>query len=399
MSQEVTERPVHVPGPLAALGVALAEQDGMRAVVIPKGVGDHFNLITPVQHFAQSDPNFTPSVRLIELDTGTLLSDERKGKSPHFYKIAKDSFGLTKQGLEAVGQAAGIVRTQAKLIPKDELRPGVAYGYRASVWIRRSDGTVESVTRDRDWHEAAERAEIEQEVKTLAARYPNDWSAERASGEVEKRWIAELRYGAAKVESKAINRAIRAALSLPSLSAKDVQKPFLIVGYQFTPDYSDPEVKRILVQSGLGAVSQLYPGADPEVTERPSEVLESFEGPPAGEEPAQLEAAAAPAEGEILDEAEQPPIVEPPLPEPEPEPEAATPDAESPEQRAERAGAVAIGFGRHSGQTLADTYQSEPGYLKWLLSDAFNPGTDEARMRLKAATKAYVAVHPLATDA
>jgi hypothetical protein len=402
-------RAISVPPPLAQIGVGVVEQDGYRMVLIPPTVKDRFNVVSPVQHFAQADPNFTPSVRLIELDVGTLISDPRGGKSPHFYKITKDSFDLSKQGLEALGQAAGVIRTKTRMIPKGELRPGVAYGYRATAWIRRSDGTIESVTRDRDWHEAAERAEIEEEVRRLAARYPDDWTDERVRAETEKRWIAELRFGAAKIESKALNRAVRAALSLPKLTAAQIQKPFLVIGYQLTPNWADPEVQRIMLSAGLGAAGELYPGrAD---VERPADVFEHFEGPQDGEpqddtpvpeapsEPensagGQKEAAdqdeagpraAAPpsASGPAAPQQPEPELNEPPLePEPEPEPPA---DVKT------RARAVVVPFGRHRGKTLGQVEQDERKYLDWLASDNFNPGTDdEDRARCKAAAKALL---------
>src|SRR5205814_7192886 len=96
--------------------------------------------------------------------------------------------GVTKQGLEVLAQAAGIVETTTRLIPQHELPGTKEFGYRATVKIRRSDGTIEAITRDRMWDGENEYESIVESVHDLAAKYPGDWNQQRVEKEVKKRW-------------------------------------------------------------------------------------------------------------------------------------------------------------------------------------------------------------------
>jgi hypothetical protein len=243
-------RAVPVPHILAELGVRVGrdEEAGMAVVVIPPDVRQAVNVINPTTSFAQADPNWTPSISLVQLD-----------KDLHGYPLPGSKVGLNKQALETLARAAGVLYTRTTRVPRDELHEGELFAYRATVGFRRSDGTIDEVTRERGFVEAAERAEIEDAVTRndrYGARESEAWQTE-----VRKRWLNELRFGPAKVESKAINRALRAGLQVPtSLAPAAFGKPFLVIGYSFTPDYDDAEVKRILVAAGLNAQAAIYGG-------------------------------------------------------------------------------------------------------------------------------------------
>jgi hypothetical protein len=256
---------------------------------------------------------------------------------------------------------------------------------------------METVEADRDWHEDARRSEIEAETKKAATKY--NWSAEKFETEFAKRWNFELQYGAGSIQTKALNRALRAAINLPtSVTREQVTKPWLVVGYQLTPDYSDPEVKRIVISAGLSASGDLYGGVPPQIA--------APEPPPSGGPQPNTEPQEPPADvvAETFGEPDPEPEPEPPAPEPPAkEPEAAAEgqqslEAETPEQVAARAAKVVLPFGRYKERTIGSVYEGteqdapDPGWIGWLsrTKDNGKPADDRAR----AAARAFVAVHP-----
>jgi hypothetical protein len=236
-----------------------------------------------------------------------------------------------------------------------------SHGFHASVEIRRSDGTPKTVTAHRIWDKEVERYGVEQS------------SQDRA--EFARKWLQECQHAPAKTESKAVLRAIRAALQIPhTFSREEAARPFVVVGYSFTPNYDDPEMKRLLIEKGYATTESVY-GAAPEIfTESaadgetgtasppptPAEASPGETPPPTAapteEEPAadgHASAGSAPFEGD-----------EPPAP----EPESRSPDPGLYE--------LPAAFSRFAGRTLASIEDEK--YLLWLASDAVKGNTHAA---------------------
>lgn len=269
-----------IPRELQELGLQIAQDadSGLRVVIIPPQIRQAVNVISPVSSFAQADPNWSPAISVVQLD-----------QELHSYPLPGGKRGLNKQALETLGKAAGVLYTRTARVPAAELQEGERWAYRATVGFRRSDGTIDEITRERGWVTEVERADIEQAVRT-GEKTKGKPKAEQ-DAEIEKRWIAELRFGPAKTESKAINRALRAGLQMPSsVERQAFGKPFLVVGFNFTPDYNDPEIKRALVAVAMNAQAAIYGGREvsdqvPELAagDIPGEALETPTpaGPPA----------------------------------------------------------------------------------------------------------------------
>lgn len=341
-SQEIEPRQdvarVPVPRFLQEIGVQILEDKaiGARIVAIPREVRAKCNVIDPVTSLVQADPNWSPRISVCELDPAA--------DGPHYYKQAGNKLAPTKQALETLAKAAGILYTRTERVPRSDLDAG-EIGYRATVGIRRSDGTVEEILREKVWVEAAERAEIEEAVtraeewkdgKPVRGSYRfGELGSDTWKAEVEKRWLKELKDRYAKTESKAVLRAIRSALQIPhTFTPQDAAKPFLVVGFNFTPDYDDAEVKRMLVAAGLNAQAALYgrpsvAAVDLETGELTSaaeptgtanEPTDVEEHPPAPDD--QQAAEAAPVDAPQA--SASPPASAAPDEEPEPEPDLAT---------------------------------------------------------------------------
>lgn len=264
-----TIRPVPVPTALREVGVFVGQDtaSGLAVVSIPAQVRERFNVLDPVQSFAQADPNWTPAIRVVE------LNPDKEG--PHFYTNSswRGKVAPTKPALELLAKAGGVLYTRTERVPRDQLNPGELFAYKATIGIRRSDGTIEEVSREKGYNEEAEREEIIDGVRRAKA-WENGSPTNRPKfiegtpdfdAEVRKRWLQEQRYAQGKTESKAILRAIRAAFQVPQqITPADAAKPWLVIGYSFTPDYDDAEIKRALVAAGLNAQAAIYgPGAGP----------------------------------------------------------------------------------------------------------------------------------------
>ena len=68
-----------------------------------------------------------------------------------------------------------------------------------------------------------------------------------------RQFVAEL------AESKALLRALRPALKLKQkYTVEEIEKPFVYLHLVFTPDMSDPEIRRMVAAKQLGLMTQLY---------------------------------------------------------------------------------------------------------------------------------------------
>lgn len=384
--QQSIVRPVPVPSVLAEFGIRVGQDElsGMRVVVIPPEVRQNLNVIDPVSSFAQADPNWTPRISVVALDPAK--------SGDHFYEQANKKLAPTKQALEVLAKAAGILYTRTSRIPRAELAEGERLGYKATLGIRRSDGTVEEVTRDKTFVEDAELEEIKDAVARATAwengrntgrpRFTSD--AERAE-ETRKRWLKELKDAPAKTESKAVLRAIRAALQIPhTFSPADAAKPFLVIGFNFTPDYNDEETKRLLVAAGLNAQAAMYGGGGAvhsrDVELEPPQHAAASDGP----DDARTTPVGAGHSGDegrqAGDAIQSSPSPASPVPDPgeedDPEPGREPPHGDQAKQDADAAGLVKVpdsAAKKYAGKQIAQVHGLGPEGVEWI-SWALKPG-------------------------
>lgn len=362
----------NVPTALQDAGVRVVEEAGQRGVIIPATLRKQANVLEPITEVSAADPNWTPSVRLAELDP-EMHAYNQQGKK-----------ALNKQGLEVLAELAGVIRIDTQRMAKAELADTEKFGWKATVYIRRSDGTVKPISASKTWDAEVEYEEL------------RDAASTKGEADLKKKWLNERKHASRKTESKAILAAIRGALHVPhGFSEAQFRKPFVVVGYAFTPDYSDPATRDILIRHGLGAGSEVFGGAAAGVERQLAEL------PPAPD-----------PEGEIVpvSPADQPPLVvdptpaqtdtepasdpeptgDPVAPEPEPNPEVPEPDhapfSEADEALYQRALAVEWPSGRHKGHTFGQILlgdeeagvKAEPTYLGWIAGANVQPGPKKA---------------------
>jgi hypothetical protein len=254
-TRSVAIRREAVPRELEALGVKVAvdPESDMQILIIPKELRAKANVLTPVQAFQQADPNWRPSLRVVELDP--------RPDGEHFYK-QQGKLAPRKQALELLADAAGVVQVHTQLLGRERVDVGgmmaETFTHLAILKIRKSDGTLRTLEASRTYEPFAEYEEIKSSPNT------------KGPADLHKKWVNEVKFAKAKNESKAINRALRAALQIShTYSAADAAKPFVVVGWNLAPQSTE------LVQA---AIAQLY-GAAPETVELGPAVVSGWDLP------------------------------------------------------------------------------------------------------------------------
>lgn len=341
-----------IPAALEKAGVTIAEQDGYRAVMFPPELRENFNVLLPTQEISQAVELIRPSIRAVELNP-----DFENGS--HFYNQGTKSrprLAPTKTALETLAFTAGLTLARTRPLRADELSPylgesGVAFGFEATVAIRRPDGTPLEISRSKIWQGDVEHRKI------MNAGLP-DWcdTEEKRRVEREKRWLTEKEFAPAKTESKAVLRAIRAALQIPhTFTPEQAAKPFIVVGYDFALDYSDERMLRLVLERSSDREREVY-GA-PELPAA-SETAGETAGETTSSPPADIQEEAPDSETPIE---EPPPLFEgdePPEPEADPEPPNVSLELVLPDV-----------FTRYPGSTIGEIVAAgDETYLKFLAS-------------------------------
>lgn len=357
MTKELVRADPGVPAELIDAGVKVVEAGGYRSVMFPPELREAFNILLPAQQVAQAVELVRPSIRAVQLD-----ADFENGG--HFYNQgtkSKPRLAPTKQALETLAFTAGIMISRTRPLSYDELRPygEGAIGFEATVTIRRPDGTPLEISRSKFWQPDVEYRKVQAGNRPSWADSDQKWAAE-----LHKRWLAEKEFAPAKAESKAILRAIRAALQIPhTFTPEQAAKPFIVVGYDLALDYSDPDVVRLLLERRADRTREVYGSRElPAESESAGEQEEKPSVESTASDPGRADDASSSDEGEEPgSDAKSPepaPLFsgeEPPEPEVDPEP-AADLSLVLPDE-----------LTRYGGQMISDVVAAgDVVYLKWL---------------------------------
>jgi len=217
---------------------------------------------------------------------------------------------------------------------------------------------------------------------------------------------------------------------------EEVKKPFVIPRISFSPDYEDPQVKQLLLQSAAMATASIYGPAlvgrgKMETTLPVIEIAAPKNGDKEQEEVVELPKektqeekdiarihilkdesqcseelyrktlkmmGAVDKEGnptsKVLTETQRPEFIawleELPVKEEDEEPDPMAPTPEEREetlQRISKAMKLKITFGSHDGESLGELFKSKSRYLTTLASDRFQPADDQERIAIQEAAK------------
>lgn len=375
--------PKNIAPALVEAGVEIREEHGVRHVFFPDSLRERFNVLQPVTALVVADPLWSPSVRAVTLDVAEPKT------SPHVYPGTRSGYlALSKLGNALIGDAAG-----AKVEATEPFHAGLRdrqFGWRAFVTVRMGDGTYKRVTESHVTDLDDELEAIEAQVLKIASRAAeegNPWSDAAIEARIKERWIKEKPHFQAKGETKAVLRTMRLVLQVQhEYPAAALRKPFLVVGFSMTPDYGDPDTRRLLLEAGVAATSRAYgpSGLSQAALDAGRVEPEHEEGEPA--EP--FDPATEPGP-EVVD---VPPSVAP-GPAPEAEPERGRPGTGDAAAKWAEASRYPLRMGKHRGKTIAQLDAEDGGrqYLEWL--DGRKAETHDGRM-LAAMIRTYLEGQP-----
>ena len=155
----------------------------------------------------------------------------------------KDKVGLTKQGLQALAQLAGVDWPVCERTDDGKTRNVCSYKVRASVVDADGSTRTEPATYDLDLTDEGERAK-----KIMSGKYP------------KPKQLAQQRANITQLcETGAKSRAIRAILGIASSYRRgDLSKPFIVLKLNYIIDTTNPMVQAMLVAKHLGATKELF---------------------------------------------------------------------------------------------------------------------------------------------
>lgn len=230
---------------------------------------EHANVLVPTQHLEQVSPWHAARTSVVQINPDPMAGDVFKVGSRYneAKKSYEDLYSPAKPALMRIAAAAGIVWNWRESGPQVLQKDYVVY--KAVGALRLPDGSwqpivatkeidltvIEEELMDQNLKKAQEYAADPEKRKKLNGMTVEQW----AQAQTRTNMIQWRKNKLMRAETGAMLRVIRAALGMKSqYTREELQKPFIVPRIDFAPDYSDPEVRRALIENGVPAMAQLF---------------------------------------------------------------------------------------------------------------------------------------------
>lgn len=171
-------------------------------------------------------------------------------------------FAYSKAALDRVAGAAGISwlpemcgRTDAGTDPE-------VVRFRMAAKRKELDGQWRVVVREYEFDLKAREEELKETVpkRQAIAEITDKAKKDKAIADAVAKDMIQLRkFKVQRAESGAANRVIRVFLGIKAnYTREQIARPMIVPKLVFTPDYSDPEVKRFMLAEATGTIPELY---------------------------------------------------------------------------------------------------------------------------------------------
>lgn len=220
-----------------------------------------FNVLVPTQEIQQVSPWHAARVAVVNVNPDPMAGDvfqvgSRKNEQTGQWEPL---FTLAKPALMRLAASAGIVWNWRE---SGFVKLDASYVlYRAVGALRLPDGSWQPLigTKEIDLS-VIEDELLEANLKKAKEAKLNGMSPEEwAAAQTRSAMIQWRKNKAARAETGAMLRVIRAALALRSqYTISELKKPFVVPRIDFSPDYSDPEVRRAIIENGMPAMASLF---------------------------------------------------------------------------------------------------------------------------------------------
>lgn len=220
------------------------------------------NLLVPTQQIQQVSPWHAARVSEVRVDPDPNKGDVFKVGSRKNGNQWENLYALSKPALMRIASAAGIVwnwRDSGVVTATSDL-----VIYRAVGAIRLPDGSWQPVmaTKEIDLKVIEEEIRERQTAANLKKKPEerlNDAQLEQAIRSELLQWRKNKLM---RAETGAMLRVIRAALGMRSqYTAAELEKPFVVPRIDFSPDYSDPQVRQAVIEHGVKGMQSLFGAA------------------------------------------------------------------------------------------------------------------------------------------
>lgn len=203
----------------------------------------HYHVMSPAISVSQMAPGFGANLAVVQIDPTVVMDKYGNGAGADCYysnSLLKDQNkrALNKQGLLKIAQAAGIQWVPEHCRRMDDGKERYLWRWQYFGYVRTHDGQLQPVQGSR---------ELDLRDGSAEATAMKDQQLDKARA-----------VGNQVCETKAMQRAIRTLGIRQAYTLDELKKPFLIVRFSFTPDMSDPEIKKAVTLQAMGGLGALY---------------------------------------------------------------------------------------------------------------------------------------------
>jgi hypothetical protein len=207
-------------------------------------------VLAPVE-LGPTPPMHTPMISVVPIDPDPKAGDvyELSGK-----------FAYSKAALDRVAAAAGISWVYEMCGRTDAGTDPEIVRFRMAGKRKELDGQWRVVAREYEFDLRARQDELEASAahKNKDIRDPVQRQA-AIEASVARDMIQLRKFKVSRAESGAANRVVRVFLGIKAnYTREQIIRPLVVPKLVFTPDYSDPEVKKFMLAEATGTISELY---------------------------------------------------------------------------------------------------------------------------------------------
>lgn len=233
----------------------------LQVVDLTKYDQSKFNVLVPTAKLEQISPFHALRVEEVRINPNPDGGDIYKVGSREAGKKFEDLYGLTKPAILRLANAAGIVWNWAETRVLQASRDYVLY--QAVGAVRKPSGEWIPVKATKEIDLAVIEEELRDQFEKKAAKEKKDkaW----VELQVKANLIQWRKNKLMRAETGAMLRVVRALLSLKhQYTVDELKKPFIVPRVDFSPDYRDPQVRKMVLEAGVKAASELFSQMTPQ---------------------------------------------------------------------------------------------------------------------------------------
>ncbi|NPV72124.1 MAG: hypothetical protein HPY55_16075 [Firmicutes bacterium] len=233
----------------------------LQVVDLTKYDQSKYNVLVPTAKLEQISPFHALRVEEVRINPDPAGGDIYKVGSREIGNRSEDLYGLTKTAILRLANAAGIVWNWADTKVLQASRDYVLY--QAVGAVRKPSGEWIPVKATKEIDLAVVEEELRDQFEKKAAKEKKDkaW----VELQVRANLIQWRKNKLMRAETGAMLRVVRALLSLKhQYTIEELKKPFIVPRVDFSPDYRDPEVRKMVLEAGVKAASELFSQMTPQ---------------------------------------------------------------------------------------------------------------------------------------